>query len=89
MDNSLRLATHQEPEQAMILHGAGEWGYLPMEDPGATLISLGNVVLGKQPRAASGQRGAINPALTGAGLFHGRHEDEVPWDQLQLVIILR
>lgn len=63
--------------------------YLPVEDPGATLISLGNVVLRKQPRAASGQGGAINPALAGAGLLHGRHEDEVPWDQLQLIIILR
>lgn len=60
-----------------------------MEDPGATLISLGDVVLRKQPRAAGGQRGAVNPALTGACLFHGRHEDEVPRDQLQLIIILR
>lgn len=69
--------------------GAGEWVYLPMEDPGATLIRLGNIILRKQPRAAGGQRGAVNPALAGAGLFHGRHEDEVPRDQLQLIIVLR
>lgn len=60
----------------------------PVEHPGAAFVSLGDVVLWQEPRTAGGQGGAIDPTLAGAGLLHGRHENEVPWDQLQLVVIL-
>lgn len=51
-----------------------------MKYPGAALVGLGDVVLRQESRAARGQGGAVDPALTGAGLLHGRHEDEVPGD---------
>lgn len=61
---------------------------LPVKYPGAALVSLGDVVLGQESRAAGGQGRAVDPALAGAGLLHGRHEDEVPRDQLQLIVVL-
>lgn len=61
----------------------------PVKDPGAALVSLGDVVLRQESGATCGQGRAIDPALAGAGLLHGRHEDEVPGDQLQLVVVLR
>ena len=61
----------------------------PVKYPGAALVGLGDVVLRQESRAARGQGRAIDPALAGAGLLHGRHEDEVPGDQLQLIVVLR
>lgn len=63
-------------------------GHLPMEHPSATLIRFGDVVLGQQPRAACGKRSPINPSFAGGDLLHRRHKDEVPRNQLELIIVL-
>lgn len=59
-----------------------------MEHPGPAFVRLGDVVLRQQPRAASCKGNAVNPALTRAGLLHWGHENEIPWDQLQFVVVL-
>lgn len=81
-DSSLtQVKNHSDGKQTEQL-------YLPMEHPGPTFIRLRDVIFRQKPRTASCEGNAINPALTCTGLFHGGHENKIPWDQLQFIIVL-